>query len=35
MPDASFLAVGGAGHAVTLEEPDTVNAALLRHLAAA
>lgn len=35
IPGASFLAVGGAGHAVALEDPDTVNAALLRHLAGA
>jgi pimeloyl-ACP methyl ester carboxylesterase len=35
IPDAAFLAVGGAGHAVALEDPDTVNEALLRHLARA
>jgi pyruvate dehydrogenase E2 component (dihydrolipoamide acetyltransferase) len=35
IPGAAFLAVGGAGHAVALEDPDTVNAALLEHLAGA
>jgi pimeloyl-ACP methyl ester carboxylesterase len=29
---ARFLAIGGAGHAVALEAPDAVNAALMEHL---
>ena len=32
IPDSQFLAIGDAGHAVALEQPETVNAALVRHL---
>lgn len=35
IPGASYLAVGAAGHAVALEQPETVNAAVLAHLAGA
>jgi pimeloyl-ACP methyl ester carboxylesterase len=33
--NADYLAIGGAGHAVALEQPDAVNEALVRHLTAA
>ncbi|NRA00399.1 MAG: alpha/beta fold hydrolase, partial [Myxococcales bacterium] len=34
IPDARLVSIPGAGHALGLEAPDAVNAALLEHLAA-
>jgi pimeloyl-ACP methyl ester carboxylesterase len=35
IPGASCVIVPGAGHALPLEAPEAVNAAILRHLGAA